>query len=233
MSTENFIVNYYKSIPIVSRMLFTISMGLTLLTYLNIVSPYTLVYSLEYVKRLELWRVVTSFFYWGPMNIDVLVHQIFLLRYSIMLEDSFTNASDYFYMILTGMALIFAMSNFLKIPRMSPALSSFIMYVWAKKNPMIIVQYLGLISMPAYYIPYIMCIISYLLERRIPKGDLVGIVAGHVYFYFKTVYPRTSGKDPLGTPRFIHALFNSARPPQNLRERSRVATLDDIREHQD
>lgn len=232
MEIGSYLVNYYKSIPIVSRGLFTLSVGLTLLTYLNVVSSYSLIYSFEYMKKMEFWRIFTSFFYWGPPNIDVFIHQVFLLRYSTMLEESFTNSYDYFYMIASGMVFIFGMGNVLKITKMSSALSSFITYVWTKKNPMIVVQYLGIVSMPAYYIPYVMCVFSFLVEKKIPKGDVVGILAGHTYFYFKTVFPKTSGRDPLGTPWFVRSLFEGKRERREEVNRRRIMTVDDIRREQ-
>jgi Derlin-2/3 len=220
---------YYNSIPVVSRALFTLSMSTTILTYFNFVSPYSLIYSLEYIKNLELWRVLTTFFYWGPATIDVIIHQIFFLRYSIMLEESFSSTSDYLWMISTGMLLIFFFGNALKIPKMSSALSTFITYVWTKKNPMISVQYLGLVAMPAYYIPYVMCVFSFLMEKRLPKSDIAGIVSGHTYFYFKTIYPRTTGGRGI-LSLWASRLFSRRRAQKRERERKRIVTVDDIRE---
>ncbi|AQK61556.1 derlin2 [Zea mays] len=37
--------------------------------------------------------------------------------------------------------------------------------------------------------------------------DLLGMIAGHVYYFLEDVYPRMTGRRPLKTPSFIKALF--------------------------
>ncbi|KAI5191907.1 Derlin-2/3 [Nematocida minor] len=242
MQVESFLVNYYKSIPIVSRVLFSISIILTALTYLDVITPYNLVYSFAHIKQFELWRAVTAFFYLGPATLDTLVHHFFMLKYCIMMEESGSSPADFLYMIIVGMAMILVSASFLGMSKLSSALSTYIIYIWSKKNPLIIVQYMGLFSIPAYYIPWIMFIFSSLAERALPVNDLVGIMAGHVYFYFKTVYTRTNPRsDPLRTPQVLKSLFIAGKPAEKReqqraepagehRRAGRAATLDDIRE---
>ncbi|EIJ89776.1 Derlin-2/3 [Nematocida parisii] len=235
MQIESHIVQFYKSIPIVSRTLFTISMGQTVLTYLDIISPYNLIYSFPHIKQLELWRVVTAFFYWGPATLDTLVHHFFMLKYCIMMEEAGSNPAEFLYMILVGMAQILVFATALGLQRLSSILSTYIIYVWSRKNPLIVVQYMGLFSLPAHYIPWIMFIFSYLAERSLPINDLIGILTGHVYFYFKTVYIKTNpGSDPLATPQFLKNLFikRKAQPTQSERPAGtrRPTTLADLEE---
>lgn len=240
MQVESFLVNYYKSIPIVSRVLFTISIGLTVLTYLDIISPYNLVFSLPHIKKLEIWRAVTSFFYLGPATLDTLVHHFFMLKYCVMLEEAEHNPADFLYLIMVGMGLIITGATLLGMSKLSSALSTYIIYIWSKRNPQIIVQYMGIFSIPAYYIPWIMFIFSSISEKGLPLNDLVGVVAGHFYFYFKTVYTKTNPRrDPLRTPLILKNIFVKAKKTESaqtraeegrLRERPRIATLDTIEE---
>lgn len=207
MQLESFLVQSYKSIPIVSRVLFSIGIILTAFTYLDIISPYNLVYSVPHLKKLELWRIVTAFFYWGPATLDTLVHHFFMLKYCIMMEEA-GNPADFLYLILVGMSLILIGASVAGLSKLSSALSTYIIYVWSKKNPLIIVQYMGLLSLPAYYIPWIMFIFSSIAEKSVPMNDLIGIISGHIYFYLKTVYIRTNpGSDPLRTPEVLKKLF--------------------------
>lgn len=41
-----------------------------------------------------------------------------------------------------------------------------------------------------------------------PGHDLLGIVAGHVYYFLSDVYPQTSGRRILTTPGVLKALFD-------------------------
>ncbi|KAI5159896.1 Derlin-2/3 [Nematocida ausubeli] len=233
MQIESLLVQFYKSIPVVSRILFTISIGLTALTYLNVISAYNLIYSFAHIKKLELWRIITAFFYWGPPTLDTVVHHFFMLKYCIMMEETGSNPAEFLYMIIIGMAQILVAASVLGLSRLSNVLSTYIIYVWSRKNPLIIVQYMGLFNLPAYYIPWIMFIFSYLAEKSLPTNDLVGILAGHVYFYFKTVYTKTNpGKDPLATPEILKNIFikkTAAQAVQAERVR-RPATLADLEE---
>ncbi|OAG31335.1 Derlin-2/3 [Nematocida displodere] len=233
MEIETILLNQYRSIPIVSRTIFTFSICLTILAYLEFISPYMLIYSWAHMKRLEVWRAVTTFFYWGQASLDVIVHQIFMLKYSVMLEESCTDPSDFLYMILVGMGIIFGFANGLGMTKLSSALSTYIIYIWSKKNPLIMVQYMGMLNIPAYYIPWMMFLFSFAVERKLPQSDLVGILAGHTYFYFKNIYVKTSQKDPLGTPKFLKALFSSPRgtvplDAQTRQPRRGVVTMADL-----
>jgi Derlin-2/3 len=38
-------------------------------------------------RGLELWRLITNFFFFGSINIDFLFHMFFLTRYAKMLEE--------------------------------------------------------------------------------------------------------------------------------------------------
>ncbi len=40
-----------------------------------------------------------------------------------------------------------------------------------------------------------------------PVAELLGILGGHVYHFLKDIHPRSSGKQYLHTPAFIHQLF--------------------------
>lgn len=52
--------------------------------------------------------------------------------------------------------------------------------------------------------------------------DLLGMLAGHVYYYLEDVYPRISGRRPLTTPGILKALFpgeggGGRAPPPTIR----------------
>lgn len=122
-----------------------------------------------------------------------------------MLEESML-ISDYvyiFFMILMMLYLI----NIIVYIRLSHALSAVITYLWAKKNPFSHVQYMGCIVLNAFYLPFIVPIYSLISERRIPQDDFIGILVGHIIFYFKYVWPKMQ-TDFLATPVWLQKLFN-------------------------
>jgi hypothetical protein len=123
-----------------------------------------------------------------------------------MLEEGYTNTSDYFYMLVLVCMSLFLFSNIFYIPILGPCLSSVITYVWTRKNPTTHVQLLGCVIFPAFYLPFIVPIFTLISERKIPRDDLLGIIVGHLYYFFKFVYP-TFGKDVLETPRIVKKMF--------------------------
>lgn len=90
-------------------------------------------------------------------------------------------------------------------------------YVWSKHNPFIHMSFLGLFTFTAAYLPWVLLGFSILVGSS-TWVDLLGMIAGHVYYFLEDVYPRMTGRRPLKTPSFIKALFADdnvvvARPP--------------------
>ncbi|KAM0677546.1 hypothetical protein BDAP_001873 [Binucleata daphniae] len=123
-----------------------------------------------------------------------------------MLEEGFLNPSEYFYLLLFCMSFLFSLSLYLKVTVLGSALSSTITYIWTRKNPNTHVQLLGCVIFPAFYLPFVVPIFSFITERKLPIDDMMGILVGHVYYYLKYVYPRF-GSDILRTPDIIKRLL--------------------------
>ncbi|KAM0674628.1 hypothetical protein GVAV_001815 [Gurleya vavrai] len=204
--TENFIFRTWQTTPPLTKSIAVLCCLISLLVYIKAISPFYLSYSTFYLKKLQIWRLLTCFFYFGPLNIDTALHIIFLCRYSRMLEDGFLHTSDYFYMLSIVMTLLFTASLYLKVTVLGSCLSSTITYVWTRKNPNTHVQLLGCVIFPAFYLPFIVPLFTFISEKKIPVEEAMGIIVGHLYYYFKFVYPRF-GKDILKTPRILKRLF--------------------------
>ena len=68
-------------------------------------------------------------------------------------------------------------------------------------------SFLGLFNFTAPYLPWVLLIFSVMLGKS-PLVDLLGMVVGHIYFFFEDVYPVVSGRRLLRTPGVIKALFS-------------------------
>lgn len=122
-----------------------------------------------------------------------------------MLEDgSFRNkTADFIFMLLLGMASLLAIGPFLRINFLGSALTFMIVYVWARRNPFVHMNFLGVFNFSAPYLPWVLLGFSFALSNTIPVNDFLGIVLGHVYFFFEDIYPKTSGRRLLKTPRVL------------------------------
>ncbi|KAL0263962.1 UNVERIFIED_CONTAM: hypothetical protein PYX00_010876 [Menopon gallinae] len=129
-----------------------------------------------------------------------------VMRLYEMLEESFMNTCDYVYFLVVVKVLVLAVALLWNITVLGPVFSSVITYVWTRKNPNIQIQLLGCFIFPAFYLPFVLPLFSLVNERKILKNEVLGIFVGHVYYFFKFVFPRF-GCDPLRTPVFFQKLF--------------------------
>jgi Derlin-2/3 len=75
-------------------------------------------------------------------------------------------------------------------------------YYWGRKSKTTFVNFMGIFTLRAPYLPWFYLIFSYMLESEF-KNDLLGIAVGHIYFYLKDIFPRltkSKGITLLNTP---------------------------------
>lgn len=211
---------WYKQMPIITRSYLTAAVVTTVGCSLDIISPHKLYLNPQLVVgHYEIWRLVTNFFFFRKMDLDFLFHMFFLARYCKLLEEnSFRGrTADFFYMllfgasVLTGIVLVGGMipyvsASFANILFLSNSLTFMMVYVWSKHNPYIHMSFLGLFTFTAAYLPWVLLGFSILVGTS-TWVDLLGMIAGHAYFYLEDVYPRMTGRRPLKTPAFIKSLF--------------------------
>jgi len=82
-------------------------------------------------------------------------------------------------------------------------------YYWGRKSKTAFVNFMGMFTFRAPYLPWFYLIFSYLLESEF-KNDLVGMIVGHTYFYIKDILPRIKkgkGIQLLKTPQFMYNYY--------------------------
>ncbi|GAA5798632.1 hypothetical protein HPULCUR_004037 [Helicostylum pulchrum] len=140
-------------------------------------------------------------------------------RYSRMMEEGFfrNKPADYVWLMLFSASLLIALSIFVPfayLPFMGSALSFTMVYIWARRNPYVRLNFLGLIIFTAPYLPWVLLLFSLCLGGQIPVGDILGVLVGHIYYFFEDVWPRdplSHGKKWLATPRLIRWLVEGNR----------------------
>lgn len=200
------IEEWYRSMPPVTRTYITLSVLTTASVGLDAISPYKLYINWDSVLRLhQYWRLGTAFFYFGSFGLDFLFHMFFLYRYCKLLElNAFHGrTADFATMLLFGAAFLLAISPAApSILFLGPSLTFMMVYVWARRNEHQAMNLLGLFNFRAPYLPWVLLLFSMLL-RSPPIIDLMGILAGHVYYFLVDVYPVMVGIHLLRTPRLL------------------------------
>lgn len=191
--------------PPVTRSYVSVAVLTTAAVALDVITPLKLYLNWSLVwNRMHLWRVFTNFFYFGNLSLDFFFHMFFLYRYCKMLEiNSFRGrTADFLYMLLFGSALLLAISPLTSIVFLGPSLTFMMVYVWARRNSLQVMNFLGVLSFRAPYLPWVLLLFSFILGSS-PSMDMLGVLAGHVYYFMADVYPVMGGLQLLKTPAFL------------------------------
>jgi len=205
------IEDWYKEMPIVTRTYLTLSFLTTVLCSLEVISPFTVYFNLKLItEKLQLWRLISSFLFFGNLGLDFLFHMFFLTRYCRLLEEgSFrSRTADFVYMLLFGGTLLLICASFAQIQFLGQSLTFMMVYVWARRNQHVNMSLLGLFNFTAPYLPWVLAIFSLVLGSS-PVVDVIGMIAGHLYYFLEDIYPAMRGRRLLKTPGILKVIFDN------------------------
>ena len=101
------------------------------------------------------------------------------------------------------------MAPFINIQLLGASLTFMMVYVWGRRNRYVQMSFLGLFSFTAPYLPWVLLIFSCMLGSS-PVVDLLGMAAGHVYYFLEDVYPTMTNRRVLSTPAVVRYAFGQA-----------------------
>lgn len=110
------------------------------------------------------------------------------------------------------MASLICLSPLVSMPFLGHPLSSTFVYIWSRRNPDTRLSFLGLLVFTAPYLPWVLMGFSLVLHGTIPKDEIMGVVIGHIWYFFSDVYPPLhGGSRPLDPPMWWRRLFEGRR----------------------
>lgn len=109
-------------------------------------------------------------------------------------------------MLLFGGALMCCIAPFVNIQFLGSSLTFMMVYVWSRRNDRVHMSFLGLINFTAPYLPWVLLLFS-LLVGNSAAVDLLGVAAGHTYYFLEDWYPLLTGRRLLKTPSILLAAF--------------------------
>ena len=199
---------FFQDSPKVTTFLTLTCLSISVLCWFEILSPLYLYLNFELIfKKYQFWRLFTSFFYYGDIGLSFIFHMILFFRNSKFLENSVFkgNAADYIFFLLFSITFILIISFFFGFIFPASCLSFAMTYYWGRKSKNVIVQFMGIFNLRAPYLPWFYLVFSFLLDSDF-KYDLVGMIVGHFFFFFKDVFPRIkkfNNYQIMETPNFI------------------------------
>eukprot|EP00992_Anisonema_acinus_P016000 TRINITY_DN9978_c0_g1_i1.p1 TRINITY_DN9978_c0_g1~~TRINITY_DN9978_c0_g1_i1.p1 ORF type:complete len:210 (-),score=24.32 TRINITY_DN9978_c0_g1_i1:140-769(-) len=187
--------NWYKSIPVVTRVYLTLAcltsgaVTFEFVTPLNLYLNYRLVY-----EKFQIWRLLTNFLFFDRITIYLFFHLHFLYSYCRRLEEHYYHrrTGDFLCMLLFGViSMLFIAGCVYDIVFLSHSLVVMVVYIWSRP-----------------YLAGVMLGFS-LMFGGVPAAavDMIGIVVGHVFWYLADIFPRITNIELLKTPSFVSALF--------------------------
>lgn len=150
-----------------------------------------------------------------------------------MLEDDFfrNRTADFFYMFLVGGALMSLLAYFVNLLFLGHAFTIMLVYIWSRRNPGLRMNFFGLITFQAPYLPWVLLAFTILLGSS-TVVDIIGIIVGHFYYFFEDVFPNEPhGFRVLETPAFIKYVFTRLgidEPPLNEEDRPEQFDFDEV-----
>ncbi|KAI8379240.1 Der1-like family-domain-containing protein [Radiomyces spectabilis] len=214
---------WYTDIPPITRIYITLASLTSLAVQLGFVHPLQLWLNFDsIVHSFQWWRLITNFLYFGPISVDFVFHIFFLTRYSRMIEETFfrNKPADYVWLMLFSAIALILCSIIVPatyMPFLGSPLAFTMVYIWARRNTYMRLNFLGLVVFSAPHLPWVLLCFSWLLGEQLPMGDALGIVVGHIYYFFEDVWPNdpaSGGTRLLATPRIIRWLIEGNRQPE-------------------
>eukprot|EP00993_Chasmostoma_nieuportense_P004071 NODE_4754_length_745_cov_163.896440_g4075_i1.p1 GENE.NODE_4754_length_745_cov_163.896440_g4075_i1~~NODE_4754_length_745_cov_163.896440_g4075_i1.p1 ORF type:complete len:202 (+),score=28.09 NODE_4754_length_745_cov_163.896440_g4075_i1:66-671(+) len=179
--------NWYRGIPVVTRVYLTLACLTSGAVTFEFVSPFGL-----YLNYRLIW-------------------QNYQYSYSRRLEEHFYHrrTADFFFMLLFGaISMLVIAACIYRVELLAESLVMMVVYIWARRNPEEHLNLLGLFTISAPYVAFVILGIGALFGGvHSAAVDLIGMGVGHIYWYLADILPRIIGREILKTPSFVAALF--------------------------
>jgi len=181
---------WYRSLPVITRGYMTAAFAATVVAQLELVSPRLLYLDFDLVfGKLELWRLLTNYCFFGTFSLPFVFSMFFLVRYGKELETKRFEgrpADMLWFMAITGLMMIAIAYIIGDQPFLASSMLSVIVYLWSREYAEQVLSIFGLFNVQAFYFPWVLCAIRVLMGgSAVP--DLIGIFAGHVYYFLEDV----------------------------------------------
>lgn len=199
---------YYKALPPISKAYGTLCLVTTTVYQLGLIHPQQIALIHELVFfRFQVWRLFTNFFFLGGFSINFGIRVLMIARYGVQLENGpfQRRTADFLWMMIFGALSLLALSL---IPLyesyfMGVSLVFMLLYLWSREFPTANINIYGLVTLKAFYLPWAMLGLDVIFGSPI-MPDLLGIIAGHLYYFLTVLHPLAGGKNILKTPVWVY-----------------------------
>uniref|UniRef100_F1MS86 Derlin n=1 Tax=Bos taurus TaxID=9913 RepID=F1MS86_BOVIN len=172
----------FLQVPAVTRTYTAACVLTTAAVQLELLSPFQLYFNPHLVfRKFQVWRLITNFLFFGPLGFSFFFNMLFVFRYCRMLEEgSFRGrTADFVFMFLFGGVLMTLLGLLGSLFFLGQALTAMLVYVWSRRSPGVRVNFFGLLTFQAPFLPWALMGFSMLLGNSI-LVDLLGLTSSQV-----------------------------------------------------
>jgi Derlin-2/3 len=207
------LLNFLNSFPPVTRSFLIFSLSVNFFCFTSILKPINIFLNYRLIINFyNIWRLFSHIFFFGQIGIKSFFYIFFFIRYSKALENfSFQGrGEDYLYLLFTGNSIMLLLKIFVPSANfLGPGITFMIVYIWGKKNAQQLINLVDVLHIKGSSLPFLLMISSHFMKQKTLKLDLMGIIAGHLYYYLEEIYPRLSGGHRvISSPNIIRTLFS-------------------------
>ncbi|CAJ2676307.1 derlin-1 [Trifolium pratense] len=201
---------YYRSLPPISKAYGTACFIATVAYQLGLYKPVHIALLYDQVfYRFQIWRLFTNLFFLGGFSVNFAIRLLMIARYGVQLEKGVfeRRTADFLWMMIFGASalLVLCAIPFFWSPFLAVSLVFMLLYVWSREFPNAQINIYGLFAIKAFYLPWTMLALDVIFGSPI-MPDLLGIIAGHLYYFLTVLHPLAGGKNILKTPLWVNKL---------------------------
>ncbi|XP_057291299.1 derlin-1-like [Hydractinia symbiolongicarpus] len=202
--------DWFRSIPIITRWWFGLSIVFPLLGRIGLLNPYYMILDFSLVAyKFQIWRLFTSIVYF-PLSPNTgfhyLINLYFLYNYSTRLESGVFDGrpADYLFLLIFNTISLIFLGFAMKLMLLMDALILSVLYIWCQINKDQIVQFWFGTQFKAMYLPWVLAAFNMILGQG-GVMEITGIFVGHLYFFLMFKYPQDfGGRRLLSTPSILY-----------------------------
>ncbi|XP_043721847.1 derlin-1 isoform X2 [Telopea speciosissima] len=199
---------FYNSLPPITKAYGTLCLLATTAYQIGLYNPvyFALDYRLVFL-RFQVWRLFTNFFFLGNFSINFGIRLLMIIRYGVQLENGpfERRTADFLWMMVFGglSLLVLTAIPLLRSYFLGVSLVFMLLYVWSREFPNAQINIYGLVTLKAFYLPWTMLALDVIFGSPLAP-DLLGIIAGHLYYFLTVLHPLAGGKNILKTPLWVY-----------------------------
>ncbi|EEA05929.1 Der1-like family protein [Cryptosporidium muris RN66] len=198
--------SWFANLPPISRFMLCTTFVVTVLCSFGLLNPWYIILDWPLVvKKVQIWRLISNFFYVGHFSLGWIMSQWMFISFSSKLEKSGVlgvSEGSYLYFIMVLMVIIDFIAIAFNFPvgkRVNGSCLIFaIIYYWSRRFPSSPVSIWGFI-LQAYQLPFALLLLDILTGNSI-FDDVLGLLAGHSLHYVRDILPGADRSNILHYP---------------------------------